>query len=127
MNNSTSITAYKPLTEVIDFQWNKYYSELSVNQITQILDNSERIEFSFSWDVVKCANIMKHRPAKQEDVLKAWITKDLTDNQKKSLDFWIEEYMKRTWYKNQISEQLLKRYVWNIKIWKAPFAYWENF
>ena len=58
--NSTCITIYKPLTEVIDFQGDKYYSTLSVEELEQAMNAKERLYFDFSKSGVKVSNIRKY-------------------------------------------------------------------
>jgi len=94
--NSTCITIYKPLTEVIDFQGDKYYSTLSVEELEQAMNAKERLYFDFSKSGVKVSNIRKYWPADPEVVASEWAIQELTSEQKKyyagSLAIFQEKY-----------------------------------
>ena len=81
--NSTSIVQYRPLVEVIDFHGNRYYSEVSYEDMVYMRTKLELIDFSFSRECVKTSHIVKHRIADPEDVTIAWETQKLTSNQKR--------------------------------------------
>lgn len=83
--SSQSIIEYKPLLEVVDFQGNKFYSEMTYEEMVKARNSQELIDFSFSGDCVKTSNIVRHRVADTEEVMMAWKTQQLTYWQREAL------------------------------------------
>lgn len=119
--SGTSLVQYKPLTEAIDLQGNKYYTELSVEVLTKELSEKERISFSFSGDVIKSSHIVRHRKADPDEVIFAWKTQQLTYWQKLALEAWIQQFKEHHRHVKPVTENLIDRFIENIKNGKHPF------
>lgn len=93
--SSTSITEYKPLLEVVDTSWNKYYTEMTREKFEEFLQSSyDHIYFSINKRWVRKPYIVSYGEADPEDVMVVWEQRELSRSQKACIEaskkIWID-------------------------------------